>query len=568
MSCREQIYSNDYYDFIIENNAYGGGYTIGECSSNVENLFTIEHRRVADSPLLSVASYDYASIPKCYSLVGENALEATGIPRVSVQPSLNLRGNGVLLGFIDTGIDYRLNAFRDSGGNTRIEAIWDQSLEDGRAPFGYDYGGEFRREQINEALRTDAPLELVPTEDVNGHGTYVASIAAGSSYEGGSFIGGAPECDIAMVKLKEAKKNLTDYFYASRSNPVYSESDIMTGVSYLNELANQLQKPLVICIALGTDAGSHGGNSPLSIYLDIMAIRGARCVVCATGNEASSQHHYYGTITDPMTYQEVELQVQGRMSGFTMELWALAPQLYEVALVSPTGDVFPKSVAQRGVSQEYLFVFENSRVTIDYRTPESTTGNQLIFFRFSNPAAGLWKVRVYSRNAVVGSFHMYLPMEHMLELPVYFLRSNPDTTIVTPGNAVRPITVGGYNDANDSLYLSSGRGYTIDGHVKPDLVAPAVDVPGIRQGSFGRPIQLAIVSQTGTSGAAAFTSAAAALYMEWAILYNDQEYINTTQVKNFLIRGTRQRPDELYPNRQWGYGILDLYRAFEQLRNM
>ena len=270
-------------------------------------------------------------------------------------------------------------------------------------------------------------------------------------------------------------------------------------------------------------------------------------------------------------YVEVELMVGEGVAGFTMEQWALAPLLYEVSLISPTGETVPRIPSQQAKSRELQFLFENTRVELDYATPEGATGNQLIFFRFVTPAPGLWSVRVYLLQGTSGMFQMYLPMEEMLTGEVYFLRSNPDTTILGPGNALRVITVGGYNDANGSIYLASGRGYTLEGNVKPDFVAPAVEVTGVNtsgdgRGTAARPTAAQYAPRTGTSAASAFTAAAAALYMEWDILRRGNVTASTVQVKNFLLRGTRQSENELYPNRQWGNGILDIYQAFRNLR--
>ena len=62
------------------------------------------------------------------------SLEISGITQVQNLTNLNLTGSGVLIGFIDTGIDYTNRVFRDAAGNTRIEAIWDQSLQGGATP--------------------------------------------------------------------------------------------------------------------------------------------------------------------------------------------------------------------------------------------------------------------------------------------------------------------------------------------------------------------------------------------------------------------------------------------------
>lgn len=584
MQCKEGIYSNDYYNFIVRNSMYLLGYDPGECHIDLDQLFTIEYVPKEGLPPMSVGNYAYSSIPKCYTILSEDALDATGIVDVANLPGLALEGEGVLIGFVDTGINYQLPAFLKENGTSRIVAIWDQTIRNGMAPAEFGYGVEYSREEINEALMSERAQSMVPTNDYHGHGSFVASVAAGSKVEGGQFAGGAPKADIAVVKLKEAKQYLKDYFYINPETVVFQEDDIMAGVAYLDALATARNQPLVLCLALGASVGSHSGNSALASYLDILAVRFRRCVVTATGNEAANRHHFYGRFpvevsserpgtieTGPEDYVEVELMVGDGVPGFTMEQWALAPLLYEVELISPTGETVPRIPAQQGKNQELEFLFENTRVEVDYSTPEGATGNQLVFFRFENPAAGLWKIRVYILRQNSGTFQMYLPVNEMMTGEVYFLRSNPDTTIVAPGNAMRVITVGGYNDANGAIYLSSGRGYTLEGNVKPDFVAPAVEVYGVNTFGEGgiiakRPTLLQYAPRTGTSAAAAFASAAAALYMEWGVLRRGDNTISTVQVKNFLLRGTRQSQNELYPNRQWGNGIMDVYQAFVNIR--
>ena len=120
MSCRDAVYSNDYYNFIIRNSAYLAGYEPGECHIDLDSLYTIEFAKREGLPPLSLGNYTYASIPKCYTLLGEEALEATGIPDVRDLPSLALQGNGILMGFVDTGINYQLPAFLDEAGESRI----------------------------------------------------------------------------------------------------------------------------------------------------------------------------------------------------------------------------------------------------------------------------------------------------------------------------------------------------------------------------------------------------------------------------------------------------------------
>ena len=110
------------------------------------------------------------------------------------------------------GIDYTHEAFRDSQGNSRILAIWDQTIQDGDAPEGFHYGTVYTREDINRALQADDPYSVVPSRDENGHGSAMAGVAAGSGLGNGlTYVGAAPDADIVVVKLKEAKQYLRDH---------------------------------------------------------------------------------------------------------------------------------------------------------------------------------------------------------------------------------------------------------------------------------------------------------------------------------------------------------------------
>lgn len=580
MSCADIIYSEDVYDFIVSNSTYLENYQKSECSIDIDEQYTLDYISSEELPPFSMANFVYSTVPKCYAPLSEDALEATGILYVRNLSSLSLRGEGILMGFVDTGIDYRNPVFNRPTGDSRIAAIWDQTDSKG-SDFLLQpaYGTVYTQDEINQALQSDAPEAVVPSLDEVGHGTYVASIAAGSYLPEENFSGGAPMSNIAMVKCKPAKRYLTDYFYINPETMVYQENDIMAAVQFLDRLATLRNQSLVICIALGTALGSHGGTSPLCHYLNSLAQRFRRCIVTATGNEAGAGHHFYGILPQnnldqrpqvpgPLAddYVDVEIQVGDNVPGFVMEQWALSPQLYQVSLLSPSGELRPVSVAQLGGSQTYRFIIEGTEITTDENVAEGSMGNQLIFFRFTNPAAGIWRLRVSLRSGSSGRFHIFLPMTSMLQGNVYFLRPSPETTLLSPSDALRVISAGGYNDSNNSLYLASGRGLTLDGNIKPDFVAPAVDVTGAANVPASRPASLRYVVQTGTSASAAFAAAASALALEWLVENVGNNATNTTTVKNFLIRGTTKVPNELFPNASWGYGIMDVYQSFLNLR--
>lgn len=557
--CKEQVYSNDFFDFIIPYGVAVDPRVSDGCIQRVSEDYDIFFSQREGFPPLSVGDYTYTTIPKCYGLLDTTALEASGILRLQNQPVLSLKGTGVLVGFVDTGIDYTNPLFRFSDGSTRILRIWDQSIQEGTPPEGILYGAEYREEEINRALSGENPYEVVPSGDENGHGTFLAGVACGGEDVANDFIGAVPDARIAVVKLKGAKQYLRDFFFVPEGVEAYQENDIMMAVAYLNGLANVLHMPLVICLALGNSIGSHGKDGPLSDFLNFICTRRQRSVVTAAGNEANTRHHFQGRISGEMEYEDVEINVEEDMEGFFIELWAEAPELYAVSVLSPTGEQLPKIPLRTGTSGVFRFVFEGTTVTVDYRIEARETASQLIYFRFLSPKKGLWIVRVYPENVVTGIYNMWLPMRQLTDGNVFFLRSSPDVTLTSPGTATQVITAGGYQVANRSIYPDSGRGYPVSGEIKPDFVAPAVNVsgPGLRHN---------YVTLTGTSAAAAVTTGAVAQIMQWALVEQNEPFLSNAGMKNMLIRGAGRTNDRSYPNREWGYGTLDVYRAFELLR--
>ncbi len=198
-------------------------------------------------------------------------------------------------------------------------------------------------------------------------------------------------------------------------------------------------------------------------------------------------------------------------------------------------------------------------MSIDYRIARISAGDQLIFIRFINPVQGIWNIRVYRQAVYAESYHMWLPIRELMTGEVYFLRSNPDTTITTPGNGYTVMTVTAYDASDNSIFIDASRGFTVTGMIKPDFAAPGVNV-------YGAGLRNQFVTKSGTSVAAAVTSGAVALLLEWAVARGNNTLINNLDMKNILIRGAQRDPGRTYPSREWGYGKLDLYQAFENIR--
>lgn len=575
MDCREKVLSDEVYDYITDFPVAGRGNDIGSnCYADIENLYQLLYIDRAEIPNRDVSFFAYQSIPKLYGLmqtdsINSNSLTqpgtfdptsliAGGITRLQ-RPPLSLTGRGVVICVIDTGIDYQNPVFLDESGDSRILAIWDQTLQNGTPPEGFLFGTEYGREEINRALRSENPLQVVPSRDENGHGTALAAVAAGSSVGGREpYRGAAPEADLVIVKLKECKHYLREFYLLPEGVPAYQENDIMLAVQYADSFAVPFGRPVVICLGLGTNMGDHTGSSALSGYLNVVAVRRSRAVVVCGGNEGNAAHHYRGRLEQGSNGrddgQDVEVRVGENARGFWLELWGNLPDVFNVELRSPGGERVPVIRLTSGQILTYALVYERSRITIKSVLVEPASGEQLILFRLEEPTAGIWTFRVFAAGRIHnGVFDMWLPLTQFMNTETAFLRPNPYTTLTEPAMAANVIGVSAYNAYNNSFYLDSGRGFDRRGAVRPDFAAPAVNIPtpsGERSGS---------------SLAAAITAGAVAQFLQWAVVEQNAPFAESREIKSFLIRGATRSADTNYPNREWGYGSLNMEGVFETI---
>ncbi len=562
--CREMILSEEYIDFISPiYRAVDPVETEGQKACIQEMDFGYQAIYVDKTEIkpLSLENYRYNSIPNCYQLMDLEAMDDAGISVVQSYPTLQLLGSGIMIGILDTGIDYRNPLFRNIDGSTRIAGIWDQTIQDGILPEGLDYGSEYTEEMINEALRSENPLEIVPSMDTEGHGTFIASVAAGGADLEHRFIGAAPEATLAVVKLKKAKSYLKDFYVIRQEAVCFQENDIMLAMKYLNGIARKRKIPLVLCVALGTNLGGHNGTSLLSTMLDAYSSVLNRSVVISAGNEAVHRQHFFREFRNLDDVAEAEIRVGEGVEGFVAELWTAVPNVMTVGLTSPSGERTGYISLKQGYEYQENFVFDRTEVDIEYRLLLENNDSQLIFIRFRNPSQGIWRISVKSVRLSNGRFHMWLPVQEFISGEVYFLQADPDTTIAEPGSSLVAMVVAFYNGIDNSVDINSGRGYTRDGRVKPDYAVPGVMVTGAG-------LNNEFVVRSGSSVAAGIAAGASALLMEWVLGRSDSRGVNSSQIRNIILLGTEQRPGTENPNREWGYGTMNLYRSLDILRQL
>ena len=514
--CQDIIYSNDYADYLLDYSGPIGRALFEEtiCQERINSQYAVVHTERMGEEITFQDLIRFQNLPRLFGLLDTTHLEVSGVSRIRRLPNLDLYGQGVILGILDTGIDYRHQAFIKGDGTSRIGVIWDQSIPSDHPPQDFQYGSVFTEEDINEALKSEDPLSIVPSMDENGHGTLLAGIAGGNMIEEEDFSGVAPLCELAIVKMKQAKEYLKEFWLVPEGTVAFQETDLFLGIRFLTEYALRRNKPFVILLGCGTNAGNHGNTGYLTSYLNNMSVFAGRVIVLPAGNEGSLGHHYKGTGAANEEYQDIEIHVGEGETGFLAEFWSEAPDTYAMGFISPQGEYIekiPLSVGIRGT--EVRLTYEQTKITLFYGLVEATTGGMLIWIRMEAPSAGTWRLRIFKESILLGRYDIWLPMEHFISPNTYFLKPDPDTTICEPGNAAFPATVTAYNHKNGNLFYQASRGFTRLNEIKPDFAAPGVNIYGPARNGLYR-------TGTGTSVSAAVAAGCAAMLLEYNRRYS------------------------------------------------
>ncbi len=555
-----KIIDDNYYDIIISN-VMIPTYDTGDNITYMDIRNSLAH--IPNTPVdpCDLGRYPYNAFPSILSLNSSISIEKSGIGTVQRNPYLALFGRGVIAAVIDTGIDYQHPAFLYNDGTTRILSLWDQTVQDGDPPEGFTYGTEYSRENINVALKSENPLSIVPSVDTNGHGTAIASIIAGKPDEEQSFSGVVPESDLIIVKLKQAKNSLKKIFFVPEDIECYQESDLIIGLSYVTSFAQQLNRPIAICIAMGTSQSSHDGRGATSYITNYFVQQPQIGIAISAGNEANKRRHYYNSTPAEPFYNEFELRIGESDKLFSMEIWPYAPARLSIEITTPNRETTERVYPTLNECRKFGFVYNPSKIWINNFIFDEESGDPLILVRFQDPIPGVWSIRVDNIDNESFSFHTWLPAADLISDETFFLNSNPDTTITPPGTSTNPLTVPAYNQLNDSILPESGRGYTRTGYIKPDIAAPGFQitcaVPGNQYGTI-----------TGSGSAAAQAAGIISMVFEWAVPRGNYTTITGNDINSLIIRGAQQNSELTYPNNIWGYGQIDINRLFERMTNI
>ena len=540
-----------FWDVIVK---YSGSES-GLAGENIQVVSLLGGYAVVTLPEAEIAEYsdreqiEFMEKPKQLYFETLQGREASCILTVQDR-NTGLSGEGVLVGVVDSGIDYFHPDFRNEDGSSRILRLWDQSIP-GNPPEGYLTGTEYAKEEIDKALALGETegRRFIPSRDFSGHGTAVLGIAAGNGRASdGVNRGIAYKSDLLVVKMGNARES---------SFPRTTE--LIEGIDYLIRQAVKMGRPIAVNISFGNNYGSHQGDSLLETYISNVANVGRSVICVGTGNNGNDRIHTAGKLRQGQT-EMIEMSIGPYETTLNLQLWKAYADEIEISIETPSGEKLPKLSEKIGTQRYHA---GETDLLIYYGKPGPFQVTQEIYFDFipvgTYLTSGIWKLYLRGRRIKEGNYNLWLPGGRVLNSMTGFYRPTAAETLTIPSTAAKVVTVGAYDSRLNAFADFSGRGGKQLAYFKPDLVAPGVDVTAPAPGG-------GYSGMTGTSFAVPFVTGAAALMMEWGIARKNDPFLWGEKVKAYLRRGAQPLPGfEKYPNESVGWGRLCFVESMPEI---
>ncbi|MDD7794198.1 S8 family peptidase [Clostridium sp. 'White wine YQ'] len=493
------------------------------------------------------------SLNALFTLCDISPLTASQADLFHTSPYLKLDGTGVIIGIIDTGIDYLNEEFMNEDGTTRIVGIFDENLR-------VEYTSDEINEAVNAKKQGKDPYAIVPSKDLIGHGTSIAGVAAARGVNP-AVVGVAPRAMIAVVNMAQANIKLREEQGVYGNAPVYSSVSIFLGIQYLNRLSLFLNVPMIMLIPLGSNIGPRNGLTTTERYLDEVSTRkGVTCVI-PTGNQGIGDNHTSGIIGSTGESSNIELKIDPNQKDIRFEIWCSKPDKISLSIVSPSGEVIDRIPPASNKVTNISFLYEGTKMSILYLLPETQTGDERILITARDIKEGIWIFKLTGDLVVVGRYDSYLNSKELLAPETKFLKPDPFITLTSPSTSRAAISVAYYDQNDNSNVAESGKGYTRDNRIKPEIAAGGINALATTIGGGTRII-------SGSSVAAAVVAGCAALINQWGEVEGNDPSMYSTKVKTYLIRGASKREGDTYPNQDWGYGTVDMKGVFDNIRHL
>lgn len=494
-----------------------------------------------------------------YTLQDISPSDVDNIYQIKSNPYLGLNGKNVLVGIVDTGVNYLNREFMREDDTSRIISLWDQSIEPEEESELY-IGRTYSNEEINNAIKAQKngqdPYEIVPSKDEVGHGTKMAGIIGARGYNG-KMVGVANNCDFLVVKLFESP----NYKMILRKNnipivPVYNNSEVVSAIVYLVKEAQELGRPIVIYLGVGSTQGSHDGYNITARFITSISNRSGVIFVAGTGNLGNSEGHVTKYIKNVGDIDTVELRIPRNIELFDFYIWVQKPNRMSLSIVSPAGDevgFFPSKVI---LDEKRKFYLTNTEVYVRGYDPENFTGHQVFDLRFKSIKQGIWKLKLKGEYIINGRYDIWLQDKKILPEGTKFLEPNPLNTLTIPSTAIKVITVAYFAELTKTILAESGKGFNTNSAINPDIATVGTNVLTISTDGN------TTVAASGSSVATAIVTGVCALLLQWAVIDKNDITINSTKMRSLLIYSAKREKNYDYPNEESGYGELDIAEIF------
>ncbi|MDF2877019.1 MAG: hypothetical protein K0S30_115 [Clostridia bacterium] len=453
-----------------------------------------------------------------------------------VTEELAYKGEGVYIGFVGIdGVDYTNEVLRTPEGKTRIACIWEQD-EAGEGNFYF-------REQINEALISDTPEQIVPISENNGITTALLGIAGGKSTEKG-YEGIATEAEFLVAKIKPAPNVMQEIFGGVPTERAVLMPDILIGFSKLRRIATANGRPIVFCIPFNSNIDTHDGTFILNNVVEYIGERPGVTVVVPAGEEADKMHH--ATISGNQSEAStIGIRVDRMGQNVVGIICQKVATITGIRLEPPAGvemesvNLKESAVTRLGLGAEVY----SSGTHINF-----SNGTLQMLFRINAPETGEWKLRIELDPVVESLIDIWISQQTLNP----YITLSPANPLKTVGSTacINIISSGAYNRESMVVIRSSGRGFSWSNQVRPRLVTDANNIIGPYKKDRW-------VSVTGTLPATSIMAGVAAtLYSKF--MKEDMFPLPNTLVMDSILLGVlRQFEGVEYPNPSQGYGIFD-----------
>lgn len=502
-----------------------------------------------------------------YTLTPTVLEEGPFSPKGIEKGNVPYNGEGVVVGIISTGIDYLNPRFMKEDGTTRIISIWDQTIDIGERHHNIIYGKEFTRLDINEAIKLNTigqnPYDKVEHRDETGYGTAMAGIVGGRKLnQTEAFSSVAPKCEFAIVKLKKAKKNILVVNAIEESEAgVYEGIDIAEAMDYLSTLQQVLNKPMVVYIPLGSNLGGHDGGTVLERYIDFLTERRGFATVATVGVQGTGDTHTSGNLFETGGQDTIDINIAEGENNIIISLYTIQPDKVSVGIIAPDGSTVEKIETPTNQGESITFNLSSSTITIQNYSEEKVVPDNNLEFLIRGLTPGVWKITLKAEQLLNGRYDAWMTQKNLLQKETRFLKPDPFITVVTPSTARNMISTGFYNQDTGELIEESGKGFTRDGRIKPDVITASYRI--ITTG-----LENKLIVGCGSGVAGAILAGTVALMFQWGIVDGNNPNLYAQSIRNYIIGATSKDEGVSYPNPESGYGKLNIPKIFENLKKI